>query len=211
MGIEKVMAEEEQLERKVDFSSIFFCLCVSLFVIMMISFAVYCLFITLIDETCKKDSGFLPPSNAPIEDDRYFYSFCKSSLKAAPGSGRADLLELGLIAIRLLRENTTDTLGYIRQLIGKKGLDPSVKRLLENVCLVLYSAGVRKLTDEIIEEYKAKKFLKALIHVSTVLTSSTTCEDSFREVGLVSPLTKQNNDTKWLSLISLRIMDMLEK
>ena len=55
-----------------------------------------------------------------------------------------------------------------------------------------------------------QQFLKAFIHVSTVLTSSTTCEDSFREVGFVSPLTKQNNDTKWLSLISLRIMDFLQ-
>ena len=209
MGMEKVMAEEE-LERRIDFDSILICLCLSFLLLMMISFSVYLLFITLIDETCKIDSGFGPPSNVPIEDGRYFYSFCKSSLKAAPGSGGADLPELGLVAIRLLRDNTTDTLGYIRQLIGKKGLDPSVKRLLENVCLVLYSAGVGKLTDEVIEEYKARKFFKALIHVSTVLTSSTACEDSFRKVGLVSPLTKQNNDAKWLSLISLRIMDMLE-
>ena len=134
MGIEKVTAEEEERERMVDF---FVSLCVSLFLMMMISFSVYCLFSTLIDVTCKKASGFLPPSNVPIEDERYFYSFCKSSLKAAPGSGRADIPELGLIAIRLFRDNTTDTLGYIRQLIGKKGLDPSVKRLLENVCLVL--------------------------------------------------------------------------
>ncbi len=179
-----------------NFSSLFFLLGL-LFLSMIFPLATSCC-TKLIDDTCK---------NASHNDPNFSFRFCKTSLQAAPGSRCADLSELGLIAVRLLRDNATDTWCYIKQLLGKKGLDPAVKIRLED-CLDMYIDGVDSLT-EAIREYRDGNYYHVNVLVSAVMTYSTTCEDGFKEIeGLVSPLTKQNDDAFQLGAISLSIMNM---
>lgn len=157
-----------------------------------------CYMTSLIDQTCKKSSQ---------TDPNFSYGFCKTSLQAAPGSRCADLRGLGLAAVRLFRDNATDTRCLIRQLLGKKGLAPSVKVRLED-CLELYVDGVEVLTQAI-KAYRAGNYFDANTFVSAAMTSSTTCEEGFHEKkGLVSPLKKQNQDAFDLGAISLSIINM---
>ena len=113
-----------------NFLSIFFLLSL-LFLSMIFPLATSCC-TKLIDDTCK---------NASHNDPNFSFRFCKTSLQAAPGSRCVNLWGFGLIVVRLLRDNAIDTRCYIRQLLGKKGLDPAVKMRLED-CLDMYTDGV---------------------------------------------------------------------
>ena len=82
-----------------------------------------------------------------------------------------------------------------------------MKMRLED-CLDMYIDGVDSLT-EAIREYRDGNYYHVNVLVSAVMTYSTTCEDGFKEMkGLVSPLTKQNDDAFQLGAISLSIMNM---
>lgn len=179
------------------FSSIFFLLTTLLFLSTIFPFATSCS-TNLIDDTCK---------NASQSDPNFSFEFCKTSFQAAPGSRCLNLRGLGLIAVRLFRDNATDTRCYIRELLAKKGLNPAMKMCLRD-CLDMYINGVERLTQAI-REYRVGRYFDANVHISAAMTESTTCEDGFHEKkGLVSPLTKQNDDAFRLGAISLTIMSM---
>ena len=183
-----------KLERAMRLSSSFFLL--TLVFLFIFPAATSCC-TKLIDETCK---------NSSHNDSNFSYRFCKTSLQAAPASRCASLRGLGLIAIRLFRDNATDTRCFIRELLGKKGLDTSVKMRLED-CLDMYSDGVESLTQAI-KGYRAGEYFDANVQVSGAMTYASTCEDGFQEKeGLVSPLTKQNDDAFQLGALSLSIMN----
>lgn len=154
----------------------------------------------LINQTCKKCSE---------TDPNIGYDFCVTSLQAAPRATHTDdVRQLGIISIRLLRLNLTDTRSYIKELLKDKKLDPFVKSCLKD-CYDLYSDAV-PLTKKAIKEYRGKRYKDANVDLSSVMDASTTCEDGFQEKeGIVSPLTKRNNDTFQLSAISLSITNML--
>ena len=62
-------------------------------------------------------------------------------LSTGPPGFRASQ-ELGMIALKLLLDNATDTQCYVKQLLGKsKGLNPIIQSNLET-CLELYLSGV---------------------------------------------------------------------
>ncbi|XVF73568.1 hypothetical protein PTKIN_Ptkin12aG0212300 [Pterospermum kingtungense] len=154
----------------------------------------------LIRQTCKKCAQ---------RDPNLSYNFCVTSLQAAPKSHCADYLrELGMISIKLLRRNLTSSRFYIKELLKNKKLDPIVRSCL-HACFDLYSNAMTRI-QHAIDAYKSKHYGDANIYVSSGMDASTTCEDGFKDKdGVVSPLTKRNNDTFQLSAISLSIINML--
>ncbi|XWS77365.1 hypothetical protein CRYUN_Cryun01aG0255000 [Craigia yunnanensis] len=153
----------------------------------------------LVRQTCKKCAQ---------RDPNLSYNFCVTSLQAAPKSHSADdLRELGIISIKLLGRNLTNSRSCIKELLKNK-LDPFIRSCLHD-CFDLYSDAIPA-TEQAIDDYKSKHYDDANIDVSSVMDASTTCEDGFKEKeGVVSPLTKSNNDTFQLSAISLSIINML--
>ncbi|GKU88557.1 hypothetical protein SLEP1_g2807 [Rubroshorea leprosula] len=154
----------------------------------------------LIHQTCKKCAE---------TDPNIRYNFCASSLHAAPQAHCADnLRQLGIISLRLLRRNVTQTRSHIKEILHDRKLDPFIRSCLLD-CFDLYSNAV-PLTRKAIKEYRGKRYYNVNIDVSAVMDTPTTCEDGFKEKeGAVSPLTKRDNDNFELSAISLSIINML--
>ncbi|XVE74166.1 hypothetical protein DITRI_Ditri11bG0177200 [Diplodiscus trichospermus] len=154
----------------------------------------------LIRQTCKKCAQ---------RDPNVSYNFCVTSLEATPKSHCVDdLRELGIISIKLLRRNITNSRSYIKEILKNKKLDPFIRSRLHD-CFDLYSDAIPA-TKQAVDDFKSKHYDDANIDVSSVMDASTTCEDGFKEKeGAVSPLTKRNNDMFQLSAISLSIINML--
>ncbi|KAI8572514.1 hypothetical protein RHMOL_Rhmol01G0205100 [Rhododendron molle] len=153
----------------------------------------------LIYETCKTCSRFDPNVN---------FGFCTSSLQAAPASRCAALVSLGKISIRLVHYNVTDTRCQVKQLLKKKKLDPFVKECLQD-CLGLYNDAISS-SKQAMKQYDSKNYADANTHLSSVMDAASTCEDGFMEKqGVVSPLTKGNNDTFHLSAMALSIVHLI--
>ncbi|XP_059651685.1 putative invertase inhibitor [Cornus florida] len=154
----------------------------------------------LINDTCKVCAKIDP--NVKL-------NFCTTSLQAAPASECADLRGLGIISIRLVKYNVTDTRCKIKQLMKNKTLDPYVKACLYD-CFQLYSDAIPSV-EKAMKYYNSKNYFEANIQISGVMTMATTCEDGFKEKkGVVSPLTKRSNDTYQLSAIVLSIMSVIQ-
>ncbi|KAE8679842.1 putative acyl carrier protein [Hibiscus syriacus] len=155
---------------------------------------------SLIRKTCKKCAE---------SDPNLSYDFCVTSLQAAPNSHCAnDLRQLGKISIKLLRRNLTNSRSYIKELLKNKKMDPFVRSCLHD-CFDLYSDAILT-AKHAIEDYKDKRYDDSNIGVSSIMDAATTCEDGFKEKeGVVSPLTKRNNDIFQLSVISLSIINMI--
>lgn len=153
----------------------------------------------LVNETCKNFSTDIHPKDPSI-----LYNFCKNSLDTVPFSRCADLRHLGFIAINLLRYNTSTTQWRIRGLLLRKWSEkPCVEKGLKT-CLDLYRENAGTLM-EAIKEYRFGNFSDAITHVLGVVNSTTICEDSFRERGLGSPLSMQNQDAFRLGAIFISI------
>jgi pectinesterase inhibitor-like protein len=153
----------------------------------------------LISDTCKKCA----------QNDRTLsYKFCVTSLQAAPNSSSANLRQLGLISMKLVQHNVTNTKHFIKQLLKNKNLDKFVRVRLDD-CLELYTDAVPTI-KQVMKDYKSKHYRDANIRLSAVSGASTTCEDGFEErPGFVSPLKKRDNDTFQLSAIALSIVNMV--
>ncbi|GAB2267508.1 hypothetical protein Dimus_002489 [Dionaea muscipula] len=151
----------------------------------------------LIQQTCKASS---------ISDPNINYKLCVNALQAAPASLCANLSRLGLISLRLVRDNVVDTRCYIKRLMmtTKHKVDDSALK----DCKELYTDSIPDLRDAT-RDYKANRFRDANIKVSSVIDASTTCEDGFSDEGVASPLTKRNNVTFQLSAMALSIMKMI--
>ncbi|KAF5946479.1 hypothetical protein HYC85_016707 [Camellia sinensis] len=155
---------------------------------------------TLIYNTCKTGVN---------HDSNIDFTFCTTSLQSAPASQCADLRGLGMITIKLIQNNVTDTRCYVKHLLKNKKLDPYVKVRLQD-CLELYSDAIPSV-KQAVKYYKSKKFVDANREITSVMDAVITCEDGFLEKkGVVSPLKKRDNDTFQLSAISLSIMNMFQ-
>ncbi|XP_054782905.1 putative invertase inhibitor [Prosopis cineraria] len=181
-----------------------------LFIIFFLSFNATTSFNHLIQETCKKSSE---------SDPNISLNFCISSLESDPRSHSVtSLTNLGLISMNLIRTNVSESRVYIEHLLKKtkkkkntKGSkDRYIREYLKD-CLELYSDAITTL-EEAIGDYKRKRYVDSNVKVSSVLDASSTCEDGFEEKrGVVSPLTKRNNDTFQLSAIALSIIEMVRQ
>ncbi|KAI3449023.1 hypothetical protein Pfo_005688 [Paulownia fortunei] len=154
----------------------------------------------LITSTCKTFAR-----NDPNID----YNFCTTSLQAAPASGCATLQGLGMISIRLIRYNVTDTRCYIKQLMKNRRWDPYVRQCLSD-CFQLFSDAIPSV-KQAMRYYNIKKFDDANVQISSIMDAATTCEDGFKERrGVVSPLTKRSDDAFQLSAVALSVMRMIQ-
>ncbi|XP_006354637.1 putative invertase inhibitor [Solanum tuberosum] len=153
----------------------------------------------LIQTTCKSCSK---------NESSITYGFCTSSLQAAPASQCATLRGLGMISIRLIRYNVTDTRCHVKMLLKDKNLDFYNRSRLK-VCLDLYSDAIPTIKLAM-KSYNMKKYYDANIQISAIIATATTCEDGFKEKeGAVSPLTKRNDNTFQLSAIALSVMNLV--
>ncbi|KAF3445630.1 hypothetical protein FNV43_RR10806 [Rhamnella rubrinervis] len=156
----------------------------------------------LIHETCRKFSRNDPNIN---------YNFCITSLQASPESRCAsNLRRLGSITINLIKRNVTATNHFIKDLLiaQNKTMGPYQKACLID-CLELYGDAVSTVSDAM-KAYRSRHYDDANVQLSSVIDAATTCEDGFKErKGVVSPLTKRNNDAFQLSVIALSIIYVL--
>ncbi|XP_030514952.1 putative invertase inhibitor [Rhodamnia argentea] len=155
---------------------------------------------SIIHETCKKCAQ---------EDPNVGYKFCVASLESNPMSHCADLRGLGLISIKLLRHNVTETRSYVKKLLKSKKTDPFIKACLQD-CLELYTDAVLTL-EEATRAYKVERYEEANVDLSSVMDAPTTCEDGFAEKGAASPLAERNKDAFRLSALALSIVTMLSR
>ncbi|PQP94933.1 putative invertase inhibitor [Prunus yedoensis var. nudiflora] len=110
--------------------------------------------------------------------------------------------------MNLILHNITSTRQHIKHLLKNTKLDKFLRASLE-VCLELYSDAIPDI-KKALRSYKAKQYRDANKRVTGVYDAPVTCEDGFHErEGLVSPLTKRNNDAVQLSAIALSIIHML--
>ncbi|CAI9102101.1 OLC1v1000310C1 [Oldenlandia corymbosa var. corymbosa] len=125
----------------------------------------------LINQTCKTFAK---------ADPNIHFTFCQTTLQAAPASHCATLRGLGMINLRLIRYNVTDTRCHVKQLLkNNPRLDPYVKNCL-NDCFDLYSDAI-DYSKQAMKSYNSKKFDDANVQISAVLDAATTCEDGFKE------------------------------
>ncbi|KAK4776641.1 hypothetical protein SAY86_005329 [Trapa natans] len=151
----------------------------------------------LIQETCRK-------ANLNVQ-----YGFCLAALQSAPDSLCADFLrELGLISVKLVRDNITSTRCYIKYLLRDIKAGPYVRLRLDD-CLDIYSDSLLAV-KRIIKDYQSKRYGYANMEMSSVLDAAMACEDGFeQEEGLMSPLMKRNDNLYMLSAMALTIINML--
>ncbi|KAF8379145.1 hypothetical protein HHK36_028574 [Tetracentron sinense] len=155
--------------------------------------------IDLIHKTCRKSAK---------KDPNLRFDFCVTSLEADPKSHCADLQELGVISMELALANATHTRSHAKKLLKHKKLDPYTKACLHD-CFDLYSDAIPTL-KQAIKDYNSKRYFDANIKMSSAMDDASTCEEGFKEKkGVVSPLTKRNNNMFQLSAIALSIINMV--
>jgi pectinesterase inhibitor-like protein len=82
---------------------------------------------------------------------------------------------------------------HIAKLLEMKNLDPALKGRLDT-CYSVYSLAYLEL-EEAVKGYNTERYNDANTAMSSVSTYATACEDGFKEgKGVVSPLTKRNNE-----------------
>ncbi|KAL3725333.1 hypothetical protein ACJRO7_030358 [Eucalyptus globulus] len=152
----------------------------------------------IVEDTCKKIAA---------KDQQVNFDFCVKSLGSDPESYKADLEGLGLIGIKLLQANLTNTMEYIKQLLKQK-LEPSLLKAL-SLCLDTYTSSTYG--TDMISAYKAKIYYEVINWGSAVATSEDTCDTQVsRKRGMVPPLTKRNADILQSCLIALWIVEILD-
>ncbi|XP_038906889.1 putative invertase inhibitor [Benincasa hispida] len=158
--------------------------------------------LSLLYKTCKTISD---------QDPNISFNFCLTSLVPAAtkhGHGATTLRRLGLITIYLIRRNVSSTRHHIKNLRrNKEPGDPLVKSCLAD-CLELYSDAALTM-KQARKDYKARRYDDASSMISSVMDDCSTCEDGFKEEGVISPLTNRNHNAFELSAIALSIINML--
>lgn len=153
---------------------------------------------SVLEDTCKRAAASSPNIG---------YNFCVTSLRADPRSKNADLAGLGLIALDLVSSKTTQARSHAKDLLRNPVLVSDKKQCLQQ-CLELYDDAIDTL-KRCKDAYNAKRYGDVNIWVSGAIDDSGTCEEGFKESGLVSPLTQENHDLTQLGLIVLAITKFL--
>lgn len=135
------------------------------------------------------------------------FNYCAGSLESDPRSRGADLRGLGLVSFDLLRGQLASTGEHIRRIMPRKW-DPYTRRCLSD-CTEMYGDSSSRMED-VIPAYRAGRYADVQAWLSGVLACEDTCESQFSEGGKVSPLTKQNRDTRQLGTIALCIVDFVK-
>ena len=148
-------------------------------------------------------------TNAAKMDPKINYTFCLQALNSDPKSQSASLTDLGLISINLVKNNATNTLSLINRLIGDKTTSNKEKAALED-CSELFTDSIDEI-NEIVIDYSKKRFDDVYTKVSGVMTGADSCEEGFKDVGIPSVLTKQNDFVTGLGAVTLSIVHMVQQ
>ncbi|KAI3891637.1 hypothetical protein MKX03_021981 [Papaver bracteatum] len=150
----------------------------------------------IIEATCNKAAKSSPSIK---------YHYCLNSLKANPKSRNADIQQLGIISAELAKSKANSISIVIKRLLetNKSRVD---NKCLQD-CLKIYSNAAEDL-DEVVKDFNAKDYFEANIQMSAAMDASTNCEDGFKQMGLVSPLTKMNDRYFQTTAITLAITNM---
>ncbi|KAL4335230.1 hypothetical protein GQ457_07G011080 [Hibiscus cannabinus] len=171
------------------------------------SIVFFCILVVSVRSDVLSDSC----GEAAKHDPNINFDFCVSTLggnpKAKSATGVADLVK---VAIETAISNSNSIGSLITKLLSNKGLDPYVRSCLQD-CSELYSdAGSSLAKGE--KAFEGKDYGTANSVISAAMDSSSTCEDQFKEKkGVVSPLTKENNNFFRLNAISLAFINMVQK
>ncbi|XP_010905256.1 putative invertase inhibitor [Elaeis guineensis] len=157
-----------------------------------------CLVNASVTETCKK---------AAASGAKFIYDFCVATLSAAPGSSTADTQGLAIIAANLTTANATSTELTISILL-KKTKDNATQQCLRT-CSTIYSFMVDRL-NYISSAITSKHYSDARIYLSSVMGIVRECEAQFGDMHIKSPLTKENDDSLKLSILTLDLVDLLK-
>ncbi|KAK8935410.1 hypothetical protein KSP39_PZI013437 [Platanthera zijinensis] len=153
----------------------------------------------IVADTCKR---------AAAGDPDLDYNFCKSLLQSAPGSHKADLRGLAVISINLAKNNAQRVLGHIRNLIGEETNNTYRKECLKT-CKEVYADAVGELKDS------AKSIDSGRIHdartaLSASFDAAGTCEDSFSDGNIPSPLAADDDYYQNIGRIALSLAALLD-
>ncbi|PIA61577.1 hypothetical protein AQUCO_00300830v1 [Aquilegia coerulea] len=149
-------------------------------------------------DTCKKLSDS-DPKNLSTE-------FCVTTLQVNPDSMTADLHGLGVISLNLAIANATYVKSQFQKVLDeqkKPGGNIELSKSCE-VCVEAYSLGLSSLNDAV-SSFESKLYYDSNIAMSAVYDSPGTCEDTFKELKLTSPLAKENSNFLQLCAIPLAI------
>lgn len=157
----------------------------------------------LVRDTCKLISQ---------DTSNVKYDFCKTSLQAAWERYYYPNLEaLGSVSLTLVKNSVTDTRSYIIEYQIKawknNSSQPHVRTRLQD-CFKLHSDAIDDL-EKAVKSYKSQKYTEVREEATAALAFLTTCEERFKNRGLVSPLTKRYNKAVQLTAIALHILSML--
>ncbi|KAI3935675.1 hypothetical protein MKW98_022683 [Papaver atlanticum] len=150
----------------------------------------------IIEPTCNKAAKSSPNIK---------YHYCLNSLKANPKSRNADIQQLGIISAELAKSKANSIRIVIKRLLGTNKNRVDNKCLQD--CLKIYANAAEDLM-EVITDFNAKDYFEANIQMSAAMDASTNCEDGFKQMGLVSPLTKMNDRYFQTTAITLAITNM---
>ncbi|XP_021287107.1 putative invertase inhibitor [Herrania umbratica] len=137
------------------------------------------------------------------------FDFCVASLEGNPKSKTAASTEsLVPISIEMAISNATSISSIISKLLENKNLDKFTRSCLED-CAELYSDAQPSLETGG-QAVESKDYGTAKTVISAALDAPVTCEDGFKErEGLVSPLTKENDEFFQLTVVPLAFINML--
>ncbi|XVF10969.1 hypothetical protein REPUB_Repub07fG0228700 [Reevesia pubescens] len=155
----------------------------------------------VIQDSCNKAAKGDPNIN---------FDFCVASLEENPKTKTAtSTADLVPISIEIAISNATSISSIISKLLENKKLKKDTRSCLET-CSELYSDAGSSLQSGG-EAFEAKDYGTANVDISAALDSPGTCEDGFKEKeGLLSPLTKENNDFFQLTAVPLAFINMLQ-
>ncbi|KAK8983788.1 hypothetical protein V6N11_009573 [Hibiscus sabdariffa] len=151
----------------------------------------------LINKTCKTCSDRSVVFN---------FTFCLSSLQEIPVSHMTNLQGLAIVAMELALQDATRTLSVVKGLLRNETSGRPLACLRE--CDMLYSDGVVTLVDSVGALLEGR-YGDAGVWVTAVMEGTETCEEGFRDVDEVSPLTERNYSVFQSCDVALCIMNLL--
>ncbi|KAK8518483.1 hypothetical protein V6N12_017630 [Hibiscus sabdariffa] len=117
-----------------------------------------------------------------------------------------NLQGLAIVAMELALQDATRTLSVVKGLLRNETSGRPLACLRE--CDMLYSDGVVTLVDSV-GAFLEGRYGDAGAWVTAVMEGTETCEEGFRDVDEVSPLTERNYSVFQLCDVALCIMNLL--
>ena len=154
----------------------------------------------VIQDSCDKAAKADPNIN---------FDFCVASLEQNPKSKTATSTEeLVPISIEIATSNATSIRSIISKLLENKDLEKFTRSCLED-CSKLYTEAGSDLQSGG-QAFESKDYGTAHADISAALGAPESCEHGFKEKnGLVTPLTKENNNFFQLTAIPLAFIIMV--